>query len=133
MVTDTVADLLTRIRNAQRARHRSAKVPASKIAQHVLEVLKNEGFIDSFEVGKDSEDKFEEIVVTLKYYGDGEPAIEEAKRVSRPGRRVYARVADLPRVHCGLGLSIISTSRGILSDREARKQKVGGEVLARIS
>lgn len=133
MVNDTIADVLTRIRNAQRAGHKSVRVSASRSSQGVLTVLRDEGFVESFEVVKDRADKFDECNVVLKYFGSGEPVIDKAKRMSTPGRRVYSGVEDLPRVDCGLGISIISTSKGIISDREARKQHIGGEVLATVS
>lgn len=133
MITDPIADLLTRIRNAHTVKHRTVRVRASKAAEGVLEVLKTEGFIESFARKKDENDKFDEIEVNLKYYNNGDPGIGKLKRVSKPGCRVYQRSKDMHKVDNGLGISIISTSRGILSDRQARHEKVGGEVLAHIS
>ncbi|MEZ4754479.1 MAG: 30S ribosomal protein S8, partial [Bdellovibrionota bacterium] len=122
---------LTRVRNAQRVGHKSVRVPHSKMAENILNVLQTEGFIDSFATVTDQ--KFKELDVTLKYYNHGRPAITLARRVSSPGCRSYSQVSDLPKVHCGLGISIVSTSQGVMSDREARKKNVGGEVLALIS
>lgn len=132
MVTDPVADLLTRIRNAQRAKHYTVRISASSMAERILAVLSEEGFIESFEKKKDSDEKYEEFEVALKYHSDGEPMISQAKRVSSPGRRIYAKSAEIQQVHHGLGISIISTSQGVVSDRVARQKKIGGEVLANI-
>jgi small subunit ribosomal protein S8 len=132
MVTDPIADLLTRIRNAQRAGHKSANVPASKMVERVLNILKSEGFIESFELKQDEETTFKHYNIWLKYYESGDPVIGMARRISKSGRRVYAGSDKLPRVSGGLGISIISTSQGVMSDREARKKKVGGEVIALI-
>jgi len=133
MVTDTIADLLTRIRNGQRAGHKMVKVSSSKMTKRLLEVLKDEGFIGSFKPSADTEGKFETIDVHLKYYGSGEPVIATASRISTPGKRIYKSADELPKIHAGLGISIVSTSQGVMSDREARKRKIGGEVLAQIS
>ncbi|MBX7138422.1 MAG: 30S ribosomal protein S8 [Oligoflexia bacterium] len=130
MSNDLVADLLTRIRNAQRAGHRSVSVRPSKLVINVLEVLRSEGFIQSFERKQDATTKFPIVDVTLKYYSSGEPAIGTAKRASKSGRRVYSKVKGLPKVFNGLGISILTTSHGVMSDREARKKKLGGEILA---
>jgi small subunit ribosomal protein S8 len=137
MVTDTVADLLTRIRNASRSRHQSVQTPKTALSERVLEVLKNEGFIESYtlkaqksaKAGKFSADEYQ---VVLKYFGTGEPAISMARRVSKPGRRIYAGANDLPKIFNGLGVSLVSTSQGVMSDREARRRKIGGEILATI-
>ena len=133
MSTDSVADVLTRIRNAQTARHRSVRVKKSNLAEGVLTVLKDEGFVDPVEVKKDRAEKFDEFDVVLKYFPSGDPVIRTAQRFSRPGLRMYRRASDLPRVHNGLGISIVSTSKGVISDRIARKENVGGEVLALVS
>ncbi len=133
MLTDTIADTLTRIRNGQRVGHKSVQVRSSKMIAAFLKVLQDEGFIEGFEQTKDKDNKFDEYSVSLKYLANGEPAVSEATRVSRPGRRVYAKSDELPKVHRGLGIAVISTSRGVLSDRLARKQQVGGEVLAYIN
>lgn len=132
MMNDPIADLLTRIRNAQARKHRAVRVVSSRMAERVLNVLKSEGFIESFEVRKDREGKFDEFEVTLKYGEDGRPAIIASRRVSTPGRRVYLPSTRIPKVSSGLGISILSTSQGVMSDRQARKQGVGGEVLALI-
>lgn len=129
-MTDPLGDLLTRIRNGQHARKDSIVTPASKLRSNVLDVLKREGYIRGF-----SEDVagagHREIRVELKYF-EGDPAITHIERVSKPGRRIYSGVRELPRVQNGLGISIISTPRGVLSDAEAREHNVGGEVLCRV-
>ncbi len=130
MVNDTLADLLTRIRNAQRAYHRTVVVPVSKMGKSVLETLKKEGYIDSFESEKTG--TFPEYKVFLKYDEEGEPLIASLKRISSPGRRIYSRVKKLPKVNSGLGVCLVSTSQGVMTDREARKLGIGGEVLATI-
>ena len=132
MVTDPIADLLTRIRNAQRTGHRAVRVSKSSLGKDILSVLKLEGFVEGFEVRKDKEEKFEEFEVKLRYFSTGEPVIANAHRVSRPGKRMYAQTSKLPKVRSGLGIAIVSTSQGVMSDREARKRKIGGEVLALI-
>lgn len=132
MSNDLVADLLTRIRNAQRAGHKSVKVQVSKFSQQVLSVLKAEGFIDGYETKKAEKESHPSCTVHLKYYDSGEPVIGLAQRVSKSGRRMYAQTTKLPRVQSGLGISIVSTSQGVMSDREAKKRKIGGEVLALI-
>lgn len=130
MVTDPVADLLTRIRNAQTARHRYVEVYASRLNRELLELIAREGFIDKFEEveGEGRSAKF--FKVRLKYYPDGAPAIASAVRVSKPGRRVYKGASELGRVRQGLGIAIVSTSKGVMTDREARRSNVGGEVMA---
>lgn len=133
MVTDPISDLFTRIRNAGVAKHYSTRIRFSKMAERILAVLKEEGFIADFEMKKDEDDKFDEYEVAIKYDTTGEPLIREAKRISRPGKRVYAKSGDVHQVHHGLGISLISTSDGVISDRIARKKKIGGEVLASIS
>ncbi len=129
-MSDPIADMITRIRNGQRARKSSVGTPASKMRSAILDVLKSEGFIRGYSDGETADGKptFE---VELKY-SEGKPVIEEIQRVSRPGRRVYSSVEDLPRIYNGLGISIVSTPRGVLSDIEARKQNVGGEILCRV-
>jgi small subunit ribosomal protein S8 len=129
-MSDPLGDMLTRIRNGQRARQAVVASPASKIRANVLEVLKREGYIRGF-TREDLRPGVAEIKIELKYV-DGEPAIREIARVSKPGRRIYSRIADLPRSYNGLGIAILSTPRGVLSDNEARAAKVGGEVLCRI-
>lgn len=133
MVNDPIADLLTRIRNAQRVGHRDVVAPASKLVEQVVQVLKSEGFIENFERRIQDDGRFEEIAISLRYFPDGKPMVETCRRVSRSGKRVYAGTDELPRVRSGLGIAIISTSQGVMSDREARRRKIGGEVLATIS
>ena len=129
MIIDTVADLLTRIRNAQLAKHETVTIPAFKLGRSVLDVLAAEGFIGTVTEKKNARG-FAEFQVSLKFYADGEPLINSLKRVSKPGCRVYKRVQDLHKVKCGMGLAILSTSQGVLSDSEARQRNIGGEVLA---
>jgi len=129
-MSDPLGDMLTRIRNGQRARQAVVASPASKIRANVLEVLKREGYIRGFTL-EDLRPGVAEIKIELKYV-DGEPAIREIARVSKPGRRIYSRIADLPRSFNGLGIAILSTPRGVMSDNEARAAKVGGEVLCRV-
>jgi small subunit ribosomal protein S8 len=128
-VNDPIADLLTRIRNAAQARHEKTVIPASKLKRSIVEVLKNEGYIKDFVFHEDG--KQGEITVFLRYQG-GKPVIRKLQRVSRPGLRRYVGCDDIPRVLGGLGISILSTSKGVLVDREARKAKVGGELLCTI-
>jgi len=134
MVNDTIADLLTRIRNAQRAGFSSVRVPASRLVKGVLDVLKDEGFVGAIE-SKTAEGAAhrKEFDVALKYDRHGHPAIEVAKRVSRSGCRVYVQSEKIPHVRSGLGVAILSTSQGVMVDREARRRKIGGEVLAMVS
>ena len=129
-MTDPLGDMLTRIRNAQRALKPTVASPASKIRANVLEVLKREGYIRGF-TRNEMRPGVAELEIELKYV-DGEPVIREISRISKPGRRVYSKLADLPRVYNGLGISILSTPRGVMSDNEARVAKVGGEVLCRV-
>jgi small subunit ribosomal protein S8 len=129
-MTDPIADMLTRIRNGQIARKESVVMPASKLKLAIVKVLEQEGYISGFSTGEDGSKK--SITVDLKYFRD-EPVIEKIQRVSRPGLRVYASVDDLPKVQGGLGIAIISTSGGVMSDRQARAQKMGGEVLCFVS
>jgi small subunit ribosomal protein S8 len=129
-MTDPVSDLLTRIRNGQQAKKDSIVSPASKIRANVLEVLQREGYIRGYS-RTDYRAGVSEFKIELKYV-DGEPVIRELTRISKPGRRVYSRIADLPRVYNGLGISILSTPRGVMSDNEARAANVGGEVLCRV-
>ena len=129
-VSDPLGDMLTRIRNAQRARHTSCVAPASKLRANVLDVLKREGYIRGF-AAEVLRPGVAQLRIELKY-NEGEPVIKEITRVSKPGRRVYSKIKDLPRVYAGLGVSILSTPRGVLSDAEARAANVGGEVLCRV-
>jgi len=130
MVNDSLADLLTRIRNAQKAYHRTVMVPVSKMGKSVLEALKKEGYIDTFDTEKVG--AFEEFKVFLKYDEEGEPLIASLRRISSPGRRQYSRVKKLPKVNSGLGVCLVSTSQGVMTDREARRLGIGGEVLATV-
>ena len=129
MINDTIADLLTRIRNAQLAKHESVLVPATKMTKNVLDVLASEGFVGAIEEKK-SDKGFSKYQVNLKFYADGQPLINTLKRVSKPGCRVYKRVQDLQKIKSGMGVAIVSTSQGVVSDREARLRNIGGEVLA---
>jgi len=129
-VNDPLADMLTRIRNAQMRRRSTVRSPSSKLRLRVLEVLKDEGYIRGYEV-IDKGDHKPEVEISLKYY-DGEPVIRELNRISRPGRRSYSGVKDMPQVKNGLGLSIVSTPRGVMSDARARAENVGGEVLCQV-
>ncbi len=129
-MTDPLGDMLTRIRNAQRERHSSCVAPASKLRANVLDALKREGFIRGFSA-EEVRPGIARLRIELKY-NEGEPAIKEITRVSRPGRRVYSGIRELPRVYAGLGVSILSTPRGVMSDAEARAANVGGEVLCRV-
>ena len=126
-VTDTIADLLTRIRNAQAARHDTAEVPASNMKKAICQILVDEGYVKNYTVTEDGKQGI--ITITLKYSGK-EPVIKGLKRVSKPGLRIYSNAQELPRVMKGLGVAIISTSKGVMTDRAARKLNVGGEVLA---
>lgn len=128
-MNDPIADMLSRIRNAQRARHDVVSIPASKLKGAVLEVLQSEGYVADVKSAGEGKDKV--FNVTLKYV-DEQPVISEIKRVSRPGLRVYSGTKDIPSVRDGLGISIVSTSRGMMTDAQARDQKLGGEVLCRV-
>ena len=127
-MTDPVADMLTRLRNANSAHHDSVSLPSSKLKTNIAEILKQEGYISSWEVTDARVGQT--LTMTLKYGPNRERSIAGIKRVSKPGLRVYAKSAELPRVLGGLGVAIISTSQGLLTDRQARKRSVGGEVLA---
>ena len=129
-MSDPLGDMLTRIRNGQNARKSVVSSPASRFRTNVLEVLKREGYIRNYS-SVDVRPGLKELKIELKYH-DGQPVISEIKRVSRPGRRVYFGLRDLPRVYNGLGIAILSTPRGVLSDNEARTAKVGGEVLCHV-
>lgn len=129
-MNDPIGDLITRIRNGQMARLKAVHAPASKMRASVLEVLKREGYIRDFSV-KATDNGHSELSIELKY-SEGQPVIREIKRISTPGRRVYSKIKSVPRVYNGLGISILSTPRGVLSDKEAREANVGGEVLCRV-
>jgi small subunit ribosomal protein S8 len=128
-MTDPLGDMLSRIRNAQMRKKTKVSTPGSKLRANVLDVLQAEGYIRGYStVEQNGQSEFE---IELKYY-DGEPVIRDIERISKPGRRVYASVRNLPRVMNGLGLSILSTPQGVMSDNEARDKNVGGEVLCRV-
>ncbi len=128
-VTDPLGDLLTRIRNGQRAKKDSVLSPASKLRVRVLDVLQREGYIRGY--SDEEMGPIKGVRIELKYF-EGQPAIKHVARISKPGRRIYSGSNDLPRVMNGLGITIVSTPRGVLSDAEAREQNVGGEVLAEV-
>ena len=130
LITDPIADMLTRIRNALTAKHEDVLVPASTVKKAIAEILLEEGYIKSFDIREDAVAKY--IHIDLKNGPNNQRVITGLKRISKPGLRIYARKDQLPKVLNGLGIAIISTSRGIMTDREARKQGVGGEVLAYI-
>ena len=127
MMTDPIADMLSRIRNANNARHISVDIPCSKIQREIAQILLDEGYIKGFDVVED--DKQGMIKIDLKYSLDGEKVISGLKRISKPGLRVYVKCEDVPKVLGGLGIAIISTSKGIITDKKARQDKVGGEVI----
>ena len=129
-MTDPLGDMLTRIRNGQQARKDSVLTPASKLRARVLDVLQREGYIRGYSDSTDS-GSAAALRIDLKYF-EGQPAIQHVARVSKPGRRVYSGAQDLPRVRNGLGIVIVSTPKGVLSDAEAREQNVGGEVLCQV-
>lgn len=131
MVTDPIADYLTRVRNAQMARHRIVEIPASNLKKKITEILYEKGYILKYKFEEDNKQGL--IKIALKYNAETkEPAIRSLERVSRPGLRQYAKPADLKKVKNGLGVSIISTSRGVMTDKEARADNIGGEVLCNI-
>ncbi|WP_085993672.1 30S ribosomal protein S8 [Oceanobacillus senegalensis] len=127
-MTDPIADMLTRIRNANVVKHEKLELPSSKIKQEVADILKREGFVKDYEVIEDNKQGV--LRIFLKYGPNEEKVITGLKRISKPGLRVYAKANEVPRVLNGLGIAIVSTSKGVLSDKEARSQAVGGEVLA---
>ena len=127
-ITDSIADLLTRIRNANSAKHETVDIPASNMKKAIMQILVDEGYVKSFTVIEDGKQGM--IRATLKY-GEGKtPVITGLRRVSKPGLRIYSSVEDMPKVLKGLGIAIVSTSKGIMTDRQARKENVGGEILA---
>ena len=127
VMTDPIADMLTRIRNANQAKHEVVEMPASRLKLEILEVLKNEGYISEYEKVEDGKQGV--IKVTLKY-NNKERVIKGLKKISKPGLRVYVKSTEIPKVLNGLGIAVISTSNGIMTDREARQKKLGGEVIA---
>jgi small subunit ribosomal protein S8 len=136
MMTDPIADMLTRIRNASLARHDRTEIPASRMKHAIAEILKTEGYIADVRLTESEDDTDvtapKKLTIVLKYGRDRQGAIDGIRRVSRPGRRVYVRHDRIPRVFSGLGISILSTSHGLMSDRQARAQKVGGELLCEV-
>jgi small subunit ribosomal protein S8 len=128
-VTDTIADFITRIRNAGQARHKIVLAPASKLNFHIANILSDQGFIGEVSLVEEDNQKF--IKVGLKYY-EGKPVIQDIQRVSKPGRRIYSPVEKIPRVSNGLGISIISTSKGLMTDKQARAYNVGGEIICKV-
>ena len=127
---DPIGDMITRIRNAQLRTLYNVKIPSSKFRAKILEVLKQEGYISNYKLLSDSKNK-STLVVDLKYH-NGLPVIKEIKRVSKPGRRIYARANSIPKIQNGLGLAIVSTSKGIMTDNDARSKKIGGEIICRV-
>lgn len=130
VMTDPVADMLTRVRNANVARHEKLELPASKLKTELADILKREGFVRDYEVKEDSKQGV--LRIYMKYGAKEERVITGLRRISKPGKRVYAKANEVPRVLNGLGIAVVSTSNGVLSDKEARTQAVGGEVLAYI-
>jgi small subunit ribosomal protein S8 len=130
MLSDPIADMLTRVRNAIRARHPKVDVPASKLKVEIARILKEEGYIANFKVAEEGVKKT--IKIYLKYGPDNQPIISEIERVSRPGCRVYVGREEIPRVLGGLGINILTTARGVMTGRDAHREKVGGEILCRI-
>ncbi|SEO75970.1 SSU ribosomal protein S8P [Amphibacillus marinus] len=128
VMTDPIADMLTRIRNANMVRHEKLELPASTVKKEIADILKREGFVRDYEFVEDNKQGV--LRIFLKYGVNEERVITGLKRISKPGLRVYAKAGELPRVLNGLGIAIVSTSKGILSDKEAREQAIGGEVLA---
>ena len=126
-MTDPIADMLTRIRNANTVKRETVNVPASKLKIELAKLLKAEGFIADYEVKE--EGKFKVITITLKYDAAGKPVITKLERISKPGLRNYSKAKDLPKVLGGMGIAVVSTSKGLLTDRKARKENIGGEVL----
>ena len=127
-ITDTIADMLTRIRNASSARHETVDIPASNMKKSIAQILVDEGFLKSFQVVEDGKQGV--IRMTLKYVDGKTPVITGLRRVSKPGLRIYSNCEDMPKVMKGLGIAIVSTSKGVMTDKKARKENVGGEVLA---
>ena len=130
MVNDTVADMLTRIRNANAMKYKTVEIPSTKMTRGIADILTNEGFIAGYEVNKLAVGEM--LVVNLKYSKTKERVINGLKRISKPGLRVYAKADEMPRVLNGIGIAIVSTSEGLMTDKEARAKKLGGEVLAYI-
>lgn len=129
MVSDPIADLLTRVRNAVLARHERVEMPSSKLLLHIAQLLKEEGYVDDV---RESEGPRKVLTIVLRYGRERQAAIDGLRRISRPGRRVYVGHDDIPRVRNGFGIALLSTSRGVMTDRRARKEQVGGELLCEV-
>ena len=129
-LTDPIADMIARIRNGLMRSHKKIDMPASIFKTRILDVLKNEGFIIDYKID-DSENKKQNISINLKYHS-GNPVINSIERISRPGRRIYSSAESVPKINNGLGIAILSTPKGVMSDMEARKQKVGGEIICKV-
>ena len=127
---DPIGDMLTRIRNAQMRSMSKVKIPNSKFRARILDILKQEGYISDYKLLSDEKNK-NSLSINLKYF-NGLPVIKEIKRISKPGRRIYARATSIPKIQNGLGLAIVSTSKGIMTDNDARSQNVGGEIICRV-
>jgi small subunit ribosomal protein S8 len=130
MLTDTIADMLTRIRNAQMVKKEWVEVPFSRFKYDLAKILEKEGFLK--EVRLESRGKFKKIKIVLKYLSDNQPAIRSIRRISKPGRRIYVKKHQIPKVLGGLGLMVISTSQGLMTDKEARKRSLGGELICEV-
>ena len=128
--TDPIGDMFSRIRNGQMRLLTSVVIPSSKFRRNILEILKNEGYIKDFYIEKSENNKIS-LKINLKYF-EGDPVIKEIKRISKPGRRVYSRATSIPKVMNGLGLAILSTSKGVMSDVEAKKNNIGGEIICKV-
>jgi small subunit ribosomal protein S8 len=130
MVTDPIGDLLIRLKNGSQRRHETITVPASKLKRAILQILKNEGYVEAVEDG--TQEGHPVLTVQLRYVGQGEPMITGLQRISKPGRRVYVGSNEIERVRNGIGMSILSTSKGVMTDQESRRNKLGGEVLCSV-
>ena len=130
--TDPIADMITRIRNAQLRTLNSVSIPNSKFRARILDVLKGEGFISDYKLLSDEKSKNKGSLIVALKYSNGSPVIKEIRRISKPGRRIYTKADSIPKVQNGLGISIVSTSKGIMSDNDARSKNIGGEIICRI-
>jgi len=131
-MTDPIADFLTRLRNAAKAQHQDVRIPASRLKRELARILKEQGYIEDYEVHAATGRPGDEITVTLKYTNDRKPVISGLQRVSRPGQRTYVDHAHIPRIQGGMGTAVISTSRGLMTGHDARSEGIGGEVVARV-
>lgn len=132
MSSDNIADMLTKIRNASMAQHESVSIPLSKLKLEIVKIMKNEGFIRNFKVQEESKKNFKNIRIFLKYDEYGDPVISGLRKISKPGRRVYNGNEDIPRILNGLGVVVVSTSKGVLTGKKAKEERVGGEILCHI-